>query len=148
MLPALVRIAAVHDRRLCLIDRDGRMLRLFLHRPDLCRCPPARFCGYMWLWNNNQAALTPYATLDYSSGYSFPTTPLAQRRFKDVLTDQPYPDGSQANPRPNGGGYYTGETLYQNLALAYEHWLVRPFPCALPAYPAPSLLTMLSQTPL
>ena len=90
---------------------------------------PRDFCGYMWLWNNNQAALTPYATLDYFQ-YTQYQTPLAQRKFKDVLLDQPYPNGSPVHPTPPGKGYYTGETLYMNLATAYEHWLVPFSQCA------------------
>ena len=102
---------------------------------------PRDFCGYMWLWNNNQAALTPYATLDYFAYSSSP--PLTQRLFKDVLSDQPYPNGANGN-YPAGTGFYTGNTLYQNLATAYEHWLVRLFPCALPAYTAHSISMLLS----
>ena len=71
------------------------------------------FCGYMWLWNNNQAVLTPWATLD-----TFPSsTPgLAQQQFKDVLVLKP-------------SSWYIGQVLYTNLACGYEHWLVRRLPC-------------------
>ena len=84
-------------------------------------------CGYMYLFNNNQALLSQFASLSLDTGSGNPTSLPSGTLFKDLGLSSQY-----GNPYYTGDfGYvpYLGTTLYANGACAYEHFLVSALLC-------------------
>ncbi len=81
----------------------------------------ADLCGYMYLFNNNQALLSQYASLTLNPGNGPEPLPYGAL-FKDLGQSSQYSYVDYTLPL--GFTPYLATTLYANGACAYEHFLV------------------------
>ena len=79
-------------------------------------------CGYMYLFNNNQALLSQYASLSLDIGNSGPEPLPYGALFKDLGPSSRY--GYVDYTLPGNLVPNLATTLYANGACAYEHFLV------------------------
>ena len=80
-------------------------------------------CGYMYLFNNNKALLSQYATLGYN--FSGPLLNFSSDKlFKDLGMAGDYGGMYTATNLYNVAPYMS-TILYANMACTYEHFLVR-----------------------